>query len=134
SAILDRELPDIVHFHAFTRGVSVPMVEEVKRRNLQLVFTYHTPAASCQRGTLLRYGEQPCEGNLNLTACARCTLHGLGLNRIAASLLSSIPPNIGTALGSIGANGRFLTALRMTELTEIRHDAFRQLTRQSDAI
>src|SRR5689334_21387177 len=46
-AILERWEPDVVHLHAFTMGASLLMVEAAKRRGLPVVFTYHTPTASC---------------------------------------------------------------------------------------
>src|SRR5262249_2468968 len=55
--ILDEECPDIVHIHAFTRAVSVLLVRAAKQRGLTVLFTYHTPTVSCQRGTLLLRGK-----------------------------------------------------------------------------
>src|SRR4051812_49691449 len=46
-AILARQRPDVVHFHAFTMGASLRMAEAARRRDLPVVFTYHTPTASC---------------------------------------------------------------------------------------
>ena len=48
--ILDAERPELVHLHAFTRGVSVRLVREARMRHIPVVFTYHTPTVSCQRG------------------------------------------------------------------------------------
>jgi hypothetical protein len=54
--ILDEERPDVGHLHAFTRGVSLRMARKAKRRGVKVVFTYHTPTVSCQRGTLMHWG------------------------------------------------------------------------------
>ncbi len=132
--ILDQEKPDVVHLHAFTRGVSLLLAQEVKRRRIKLVFTYHTPTVSCQRGTLLRYGSEVCDGALDRRLCTRCTLHGLGLNGMRGKMLSAIPPRVGKLLETAHLKGNMWTALRMSQLIELRHTAFRELMQESDAV
>src|SRR6266478_5662156 len=125
--VLDAERPDLVHLHAFTRGVSLRTVREAKRRNLPVVFSYHTQTASCQRGTLMRWGSEICDGVLVTRKCTACALHGLGLNRMTSQLAGAIPPGAGRVLGRAGLSGGMLTALRMTELVEGRQAAVRSL-------
>jgi glycosyltransferase involved in cell wall biosynthesis len=132
--ILDEEQPDLVHFHAFTRGVSLAMAQAVKARGIPLVLTYHTPTVSCQRGTLLRWGKVVCDGRLDRALCAACALHSQGMSQTAARLLSWTPPTLGRALGRAGLRGGPWTALRMSELVGLRHAAFRQLTELADGI
>lgn len=123
AAILDEEQPDIVHFHAFTRGVSLAMAYAAKARGLPLILTYHTPAVSCQRGTLLRWGEVVCDGRLDRALCTACALQGQGAPQAAARMLSWTPPVLGKALGRAGLRGGAWTALRMSELVHLRHEA-----------
>ena len=132
--ILDDECPDIVHLHAFTRGVSLRLMREAKARGIGVVFTYHTPTVSCQRGTLLRWGRDVCDGTLDRAACSECTLHGLGLAKIVSRMVGRIPPAVGHALGRAGASGGGWTALRMTALVEHRHAAVRALLEEVDEI
>ena len=132
--ILDEEKPDLVHLHAFTRGASLLLVREAKKRGIPAIFTYHTPTVSCQRGTLMRWGKEVCDGALRLHTCSRCTLHGLGLDRYSASFIGSLPPQAGQFIGNLGLSGGAWTALRMTELMELRHSTFRQLMEEIDHI
>jgi len=132
AGILDDEAPDIIHLHAFTSGVSVRVMREAQRRGIPVVFTYHTPTVSCVRGTLLRWGTVVCDGTLDLHACARCSLHGLGAGQPASALLGGLHPNVGKLIGMLGRSGGPWTALRMTELVELRHAAFRTLMREVD--
>ena len=132
--ILDEERPDVVHLHAFTRGVSLRMVRAAKERDIPVVFTYHTPTVSCQRGTLMRWGSEVCDGVLDVQRCAACTLHGLGLSRPFAEMVSRLPTGVGHLLGAIGRSGGPWTALRMTELITLRHGAFRALMREVDRV
>lgn len=132
--ILDCAQPDVVHLHAFTPAVSTGVANEVKKRGIGLVFTYHTPTVSCARGTLLRWGDVPCDGTLRVHTCARCTLHGLGVGRPTAMLLGSAPTTVGAVVGQLGLHGGVWTALRMTELLDIQHTAMRSYFAQPDRI
>lgn len=126
--MLEREKPDLLHLHAYSSFTSLGMVRIAKQRHIPVLFTYHTPTATCQRGTMLHWGEKPCDGRLNLHACARCTLDGLfqpkaesgkpkvETKRILAWLAGTLPPALGSVLGQCGLQGGVWTALRMTEL------------------
>ncbi len=134
ATILERERPDLVHLHAFTRGVSLRLVREAKRRRIPLIFTFHTPTVSCQRGTLLRWGSDVCDGRLDPAVCSACTLDGLGLNRYVSRAVASLPSGVGRIVRSVGLSGGPWTAVRMTELVTLRHAAFRDLMTEVDHI
>ena len=132
--ILDEEQPDLVHMHAFTRGTSLRLIREAKRRGLNVVFTYHTPTVSCQRGTLMLWGREICDGVLDVHRCASCTLHGLGAKQTIARILGSLPPALCGLLGNCGLQGGAWTALRMSELVELQHSAFQALMQEVDRV
>ena len=125
--ILDREQPDVFHMHAFTRACSVGLVREAKARNIPVVFTYHTPTVSCQRGTLLEFGAEPCDGRVEVSRCAGCTLDGLGVSSAASRVLGQMPISVGNMLEAAGLRGGGWTALRMSSLIDQRHQALVQL-------
>jgi glycosyltransferase involved in cell wall biosynthesis len=132
--ILDEELPDVVHLHASTRAVSLRLARAVKARTLPLVFTYHTPTVTCQRGTLVRWGTEICSGEMELRTCARCALHGLGMSRPASLAVGSLPTAIGRAIGAVGLAGSGWTAMRMSELVALRHSTMRAFLAEVDHI
>ena len=134
SRILDEECPQLVHFHAMTPGVSHLLVREAKKRRLPVVFTYHTPTVSCQRGTLLRWGKEVCDGVLRLGVCTRCTLHGLGLPRGVADLVGLAPVAFDDVLGRLHRSGGMWTALRMRGLMAIRHESLRTFVKDVDCV
>jgi glycosyltransferase involved in cell wall biosynthesis len=88
---LDRWRPDVVHFHALTLGAGLDHSRAVKRRGLPYLITYHTPTFSCQRGTLMLWGKEVCDGAMRPQRCAACTLHGQGVPRPLAALLALSP-------------------------------------------
>lgn len=132
--ILDEEKPDIVHLHAFTQACSLRLVRETRKRGIPVLFTYHTPTVSCQRGTLMRWGSEVCDGRLDLWLCTSCTLHGLGVPRGLAHLAGRVPVFVGTVLGSARLSGGGWTALRMRGLIRARHTAFRELMAEVDHV
>ena len=132
--ILDEEHPDLVHLHALSRGASLRVVREAKRRGIPVVFNYHTPTVTCQRGTLLRWGSEVCDGVLDVTECTRCTLHGHGLNKIPSLIAGSMPSSVGRVLESMQFSGGAWTVARMTELVRVRHNMVRSLMDEVDHI
>ncbi len=132
--VLEAARPDLVHLHAFTFGVSLRVARAAKRAGLPVVFTYHTPTASCQRGTLLRWGTELCDGRLDVRACTACSLESMGLRRCLAGMVSRIPPAAGRAIGKGKLSGGLWTALRMTDLVALRHEAFRNLMEEVDQV
>ena len=88
---LDRWRPDVVHFHAWTFGAGPAHSRVMRRRGIPYFVTYHTPAFSCQRGTLMRWGNEVCDGIIRPYTCAACTLQGQGIPRLLAALLAGSP-------------------------------------------
>ncbi len=132
--IIDEECPDAVHLHGFTRGVSLLTVRAAKERGIPVFFTYHTPTVSCQRGTLMIWGREICDGVLNVRRCTACSLEGRGMPRPAAALVSAIPALVGSALETADLRGGVWTALRTPGLIQLRHETFRSLMQEVDAV
>jgi glycosyltransferase involved in cell wall biosynthesis len=130
--ILDDEAPDLVHLHALTPAVSLKLVRSIKKRHIPVVFTFHTPTVTCQRGTLMRWGSEICDGALDAPRCAACALHGAGLPRRLAVQIGKLPPDVGRWLGRRHLHGGLWTALRMSDLVGIRHATFRELAIEVD--
>jgi hypothetical protein len=134
ATILDKEKPDVVHLHAFTAALSLRLVEVTKARGTPVVFTYHTPTVSCQRGTLLLWGKTFCDGKLDVGRCAGCTLNGLGIYRPVAALVGQLSPVAGRWAGNYGLQDGIWTALRTSDLVSMRHAAFREMAAKVDLI
>ena len=83
--------PDVVHFHAYTLGAGNDHAECCLRGGVPYVVTYHTPAESCARGTLLHWGTEPCDGRIDGRRCAACSLHAQGWPRSLAVFASLSP-------------------------------------------
>ena len=132
--ILDEEKPDLAHVHAFTPAVSLELIRAAKIRGLPVVFTYHTPTVSCQRGTLMAWGKSICDGRLEVRRCTGCSLNGLGIHQLSAVLLGALSPAVGRGLEFLGLQGGGWTALRMSDLVRMRHGVFRQMALEVDHI
>jgi glycosyltransferase involved in cell wall biosynthesis len=130
--ILDEEGPDIVHVHARTSAASLRLIRECRKRGVPVIFSYHTPTVTCQRGTLLRWGTQLCDGTLDVHRCSRCVLHGLGLDKFSSTLVGSVPKAVGRLIGRLGVSGGPWTALQMSALIERHHDAIRAFLTEVD--
>jgi len=125
---------DVVHLHAYTRAVSPALAHAARAAGIRVVFTYHTPSATCGRGSLLEWGRTPCDGRMDGARCAACVLHARGLPAGASRLVARTPAAVGAAIGAAGARGRVWTALRMPELAGHHARMFRRLVEAADAV
>ena len=132
--IIDEIEPDVVHMHGLTSALSVEALKAARHRSIATVFTYHTPAVSCIRGTLLRYGSELCDGALIASRCAACMLDRSGVPPLARDLLARAPQRLHALAQRVLPVGHIDTALRMRALTEMRHDLIRETFAEADAI
>jgi glycosyltransferase involved in cell wall biosynthesis len=132
--LLDAEQPDLVHLHAFTRGVSLRLVRAAKARGLPVVFTYHTPTVSCTRGTLLRWGEEICDGEIDVATCTACTLQAQGAPKGLAKALAQLPPPLTQPLAHTPLKGKLWTALQMRAMVQCRSKVFQEFMAEVDHV
>lgn len=124
--VLDQTAPNLVHFHARSPAVSHLCLQEVHQRGIPTVFTYHTPTASCNRGTLMRWGTQPCDGVLRPALCAACHLHSLGIPKplaLGITALSAVTRHLGRWLPP---SARWQVPARALPIARARHAVTRQ--------
>jgi glycosyltransferase involved in cell wall biosynthesis len=88
---LDGWRPDVLHFHALTLGAGLGHARLARERGIPYFITYHTPAFSCVRGTLMYEGGAACDGCIEPVRCSGCVLQGLGWPRSLARLLAHSP-------------------------------------------
>jgi glycosyltransferase involved in cell wall biosynthesis len=132
--VIDESEPQVVHMHGLTSALSVEALRAARRRGIATVFTYHTPAVSCIRGTLLRYGTELCDGALIGSRCAACMLDRSGVPPLARDILARTPERLHSFARRVLPVRHIDTALRMRALTEMRHDLVRDTLGQADAV
>lgn len=113
---LARERPDVVHLHTFVTGLGLAEAEAARAAGARVVVTTHASSLGflCQRGTLLRFGCEPCDGVAAPAKCAPCALEQRGLSLPLAATLGSLPPAVSRHAGRLP--GRLGTALGMSGL------------------
>jgi glycosyltransferase involved in cell wall biosynthesis len=124
--VLEHWRPQVVHLHAFTSGVSLGVVRAAKRRGIPVVYTYHTPSATCMRNTLRRSSGEVCHGRINAERCTRCMVEYHGFVRW--------PRALARVADRLGLEGGPWTALRLPELVRLRHAASRALLAEVDRV
>jgi glycosyltransferase involved in cell wall biosynthesis len=131
-AVITRLRPRIVHLHASTAAVSVRLVDAAHEVGAKVVFTYHTPAVSCARGTMMWMGRSQCDGRLDPHRCALCTLARHGVPPLLRNAIARTPHTVSDTLGRAGLSGGALTALRLPSLIAAAHRRFRELGSKVD--
>jgi glycosyltransferase involved in cell wall biosynthesis len=116
--------PDIVHFHGFVTGLGLREIRAAAETEARTVLTNHLPSLGfiCRRGTLMRWGVEPCDGVAEAAKCAACTLQQRGVPRRIAAGMATVPDGMGRAIGRLP--GKVGTALGLP--TSIETDLARQ--------
>ncbi|MGH9321058.1 MAG: glycosyltransferase [Vicinamibacteria bacterium] len=135
---IERTKPEIIHCHSLVTGLGLEELKVARSVGAGVVVTCHTPSLGfvCQRGTMMRWGKELCDGLAEPAKCASCVLQASGLpmpfSRLASqipqtfSLLGAfLPGRIGTGIGMSAAIQRNLK--RQKELLELA-DSFVVLT------
>jgi glycosyltransferase involved in cell wall biosynthesis len=119
--------PAIVHLHARTSAVSERLCDFAHYAGARVVFTYHTPTVSCARGTLMLFGNEPCDGVVQRRRCTSCTLAAHGVPRVLSALAASIPDRLAASLAALGKAAKPAAAIQMSALLgqgSVRFHAF----------
>jgi glycosyltransferase involved in cell wall biosynthesis len=111
--IVAQARPDIVHLHARTAAVSEKLVDVAHAAAARVVFTYHTPTASCSRGTMMLFGKTPCDGVIESKRCTACALSGLGVPQILGHVAAAIPEAVYTSAIALAGHSKLISMLRM---------------------
>ena len=132
-AILRKTRPDIVHLHARTSAISERLVDSAHDIGAAVVFTYHTPTVSCARGTMMLFGQQPCDGIIEPKRCTACALAAYGVPKSLANLAAVAPSTL--AAGSrVLAGVERLSCLRIPGLLADGRRRFQEFIRKVDHV
>ncbi|MEM7774285.1 MAG: glycosyltransferase [Pseudomonadota bacterium] len=130
--LVKRLRPQIVHFHARTSAVSELLMEIGREADAGTVFTYHTPAASCARGSMMLFGAEPCDGRIDQHRCTACTCAALGMPRILAATCATVPNLLAAPLAVLPAHPGPLSRLNIPRLISEGSGLFRKFVDQAD--
>jgi len=86
------------------------------------------------RGTMMRYGEEACDGKIDPFACASCWSHGRGAPKSLALALSAVPPRFASALGRVAPESRIVTALSASVFASLRGTEFAEMIANADRV
>jgi glycosyltransferase involved in cell wall biosynthesis len=114
--VLRKTRPRIVHLHARTSAVSESLVDSAHDAGAAVVFTYHTPTVSCARGTMMLFGQEPCDGIIEPRRCTACALAALGVPKSLAGLAAVTPNAFGAAARVLAKDRERLSFLRIPDL------------------
>ncbi|QEN85702.1 glycosyltransferase family 4 protein [Labrys sp. KNU-23] len=108
-ALLRQNPRAIYHQHSWTTGCGLDHLRAARAQGLRTVLTFHVAGTVCLRGTLLRFGEVPCDGLVEEIRCGTCWAESRGAPRTAAWAIGRLPRTL--AARAIQGRTRLATAL-----------------------
>lgn len=132
-AWLERERPDLLHVHTLLPGITVHEIEAARSMGIRVVATNHLCSLgyNCQRGTLMRWGQKLCDGQVRVLKCAACSLHAAGMPRPLTYAAAGLSALIGSFAGAL--QGRAGTVFGMADLIRHQQGLQRRLLNAVDA-
>lgn len=123
-AWLSRVRPDVVHLHTFVTGLGLHEARAARAAGARVVATTHSSSLGflCARGTLMRRGEEVCDGLAEPAKCAACLLQARGAPRSVSRAVAAFPGGFSRLLGRLP--GRVGTLLGMNAF--VRENVRRQ--------
>jgi glycosyltransferase involved in cell wall biosynthesis len=129
---LARLRPDVVHIHTFVTGVGPYEIAAAKAAGARVIVTTHSGALGflCQRGSMMRWGSEPCDGRVTPVKCSACVLQERGVPPGVSALLAHLPPAAALRLERLP--GRLGTALGLPALITGNRRRQRQMLATAD--
>lgn len=124
--------PDVAHIHSFTRGCGLPHAQYLKSLSIPIVITVHVPGVNCARGTMMRWGRTPCDGEMREYRCTACCLQQRGLPLAMAWTVAATPRLISAGMNTI--QSPISTAMRMRQLIITRSKGVRLFLDLADRV
>lgn len=82
---------DAFHLHSWTPECGFDELAAARDAGLATFLTVHIPGPVCARGTMLRWGSKPCDGEIREQRCAACWMQSNGVPAMAARAIAALP-------------------------------------------
>jgi glycosyltransferase involved in cell wall biosynthesis len=124
---------DVFHLHSLTIGCGVHHLRAARRLGLRTLVTAHVPGIVCARGTMLRFGDEVCDGRVDSAQCVPCWLEDRGVPRSAAVPAARLLQHLPRALGRV-PRGQLRTVLRAPLRIAALQGALLEIAESSDSV
>ncbi len=125
------ERADAVHFHSWTPDAGWEHFQLLSKMGIRTLLTVHSSALFCPRGTMKRWGNIICDGELRPVRCAACHAEKQGLPAPLGIPLMTLASLAGTSCFPVPGRGGTLLRLpsafmeRKRQLAELWRLAFK---------
>jgi glycosyltransferase involved in cell wall biosynthesis len=122
----------IYHQHSWTRGCGHHHLRAARELGFRTILTIHVPANICLRGTMVRFGEDPCDGRIEETRCGACWAQCRGAPKPLSWAMANLPLSMAKSARQYEA--RLATALSARALAAERLQHVTEMIANSDRI
>ena len=122
----------IYHQHSWTRGCGLNHLRAARALGFRTALSVHVASAICLRGTMLRFGAEPCDGRIDEATCGACWVQERGAPRGVSRAIGRLPRKV--ARGARQFDGRLATALGARSLALDKARALGDAFESSDRV
>lgn len=131
---LGNQAPDIYHQHSWSRGCGLHHLRYAKQMGLATVLTVHVPSVLCLRGSMMRFGREPCDGGVDEKRCAGCWAAARGIAAPVATVLANMPRALSALADRYVTPSRLATALATRALVAAHAERIQELGQVADRV
>ena len=126
--------PDVLHVHTLSTGLGIFEFEAAKHLGIRVVVTNHLGSIgyTCQRGTLMLWGETVCDGICLPLRCSACVLQDGGMPKYVALAMASVSTLMPNAIANMP--GRAGTALGLPDTIRYNQHLQRRVLEVADRL
>jgi glycosyltransferase involved in cell wall biosynthesis len=135
-SVLEKEMPDIVHFHeiAGSNGISFHHVQLTKSMGFKTIMTFHLASNTCLTGNMLYKEKSLCDGKIDVKKCTSCYLFSkTGL--LGSSFLTLVSDRFyKSRIDATQWNNRLGTVLGTSYIVDKKRSRFNKLSKNCDQL
>ena len=130
--MLMRHSGALYHQHAWTRGCGLNHLRAARELAFRTALSVHVASPICLRGTMLRFGVEPCDGRIDGATCGACWAQERGAPGVVSRAVGLLPPPV--ARGARQFDGRLATMLGARSLAADKARALGEAFESSDRV
>jgi glycosyltransferase involved in cell wall biosynthesis len=123
---------DIYHQHWWNPGCGLFHLQCAKDLAIPTVMTIHVAGNICMRGTMMRFGIEPCDGRISVKTCSDCWAQSRGIDSLR--FLAKMPQDFSALFERNALLGRLGSILATPALVKHHAEQFREMIRNTDCI
>jgi glycosyltransferase involved in cell wall biosynthesis len=123
---------NVYHQHTWNPGCGFFHLKCAKQLLLPTALTMHLASNVCIRGTMMRFGKEPCDGRISVGTCSDCWAESRGIGMLR--FLTKMPMSVSALFEGNAVLSRLGSIIATPALVRNQKSQFHEMVRNTDRI